>query len=71
MKPVDMIQNNKYSNCADLDAPELFVIMDFIWAKFNMEAIRNTKGVENFSIQHGLFYIPDANNRLLFALKWP
>lgn len=71
MKPVDMIQNNKYSNCGDLDAPELFVIMDFIWAKFNEEAIKNTKGVKGFNIQNGMFLIPDANDRLLFAMRWP
>ena len=71
MKPVDIIQTNKYVNCPDLNAPELFIIWDFIWAKFNEEAIRNTKGVEGFSIQHGLFYIPDANDRLLFVMRWP
>ena len=71
MKPVDMILNNKFANCADIDAPELFVIMDFKWARENEEAIRNTKGVEGFSNQHRLFYIPDANDRLLFAMRWP
>lgn len=71
MRTADLIQNSKYSNCADLNAPELFVILDFIWAKFNMEAITNTKGVEGFSITLGWFYIDDPNDRLLFALRWP
>ena len=71
MKPVDMIQNNKYSNCADLDAPELFVIMNDKWARENETAIRSCKGVEDFNINLGWFLIPDANDRLLFAMKWP
>lgn len=71
MKPDGMIQTNNYSNCADLDAPEMFIIMNFDWAKEHAEAIRSTKGVEGFNISHGWFYIHEANDRLLFAMRWP
>ena len=71
MRTADLIQNSKYANCADLDAAELFVIVDFAWAKDNEEAIKATKGVEGFSITLGWFYIDDPIYRLLFSLRWP
>lgn len=71
MKPDGMIQTNNYSNCADLDAPELFIIMDFAWARSNIKEIMMSKGVEGFNIQSGMFYIHEANDRLLFAMRWP
>ena len=70
MKPDNMIQNKNYCNCADLDAPEMFIIMDFNWAKENSEKIRATKGVEGFNISHGWFYIADPKDRLLFTMRW-
>ena len=68
---LNLITTDKYVNCPDLDAAELFLIWDFDWARENEEAIRNTKGVQSFNIGLGLFYIHDANDRLLFALRWP
>lgn len=70
-RPSDMIENAKYCNCADLDSPGLFIVMDFVWAKNEEQAIRASKGVTGFSLRDGMFLIPDANDRLLFAMKWP
>jgi len=66
-----MITTKNYSNCSDLDTPELFVIMDFKWARENEDAIRNTPGVEYLNVPHGIFYITNPNARLLFAMRWP
>lgn len=70
-KPSDMIKTDKYANCADLDSPALFIIMDFKWARENEAAIRSCKGVYGFSLQDGMFLILKARDRLLFALRWP
>ena len=65
-----MIQTANYANCADLDAPELFIVINHTWAQENEAAIRSTKGVE-LNLQNLMFFIPDAKDRLLFALRWP
>lgn len=60
----------KVSWCDELDAPELGVIMDDGWLRLNESALASWLRDRGGSLSMGLVYLPDPNQRLLFALRW-
>lgn len=60
----------KVSWCDELDAPELGMIMDHEWLRLNESALAQWLRARGGSLCSGLVYLPDANQRLLFALRW-
>lgn len=63
--------NTNYEFCHDLDAPEMCVIMNRIWWINNQQAIREFLGMESTIVQTDILYIPQAEDRTYFMLRWP
>jgi hypothetical protein len=67
-KPKDFICSRYFENCADLDTPELFYILDQKWFKEHEAEIRKLD--PTVVAQHGVFIVNDPKVRLLLALRF-
>lgn len=67
-KPKDFICSRYFENCADLDTPELFYILDQKWFKEHEAEIKKLD--PSMVSQHGVFIISDPKVRLLLMLKY-
>jgi hypothetical protein len=57
-----------WSFCDDLEGPEFCVILSPSWWQQNRHSILAQPGISETADR--VLYIPDANTRLLFQLKW-
>ncbi len=67
-KPKDFICSRYFENCADLDTPELFYILDQKWFKEHEAEIKKLD--PTMYSGYGTFVIKDPKVRLLLALRF-
>jgi len=61
---------DRFCFCDDLDAPEILVLLDQRWANENREQILGSPGVQSLQADSSMLIIPDAQDRLVFMLKF-